>query len=163
MGPWVEENRDTACSESPLVSQPVFCASRCRCSQSILGNIRDERERKTTTRRTNMYETNGKLLNYLNFTWIDQWLLIAFVAMRSNVKKFTGTVRLSPQWMVLCALPNNGHPFQRDHAWFNGAHTGDTVQCSGPFPFDSHCKGGGMTPMRRLLSPGGSERCSSAE
>lgn len=59
-----------------------------------------------------------------------------------------------------CALRNNGHPSQSEDAWLNGAQTGDTVQCSGPFPFDSHSTRGGMTPMRRLLSPGGSERCS---
>lgn len=59
-----------------------------------------------------------------------------------------------------CARRNNGHPSQSERSWFNGAQTGDTVQCSGPFPFDSHSTGGGVTPMRRLLSPGGSERCS---
>lgn len=59
-----------------------------------------------------------------------------------------------------CVLCNNGHPSQSGRSWFNGAQTGDTVQCSGPFPFDSHSTGGGVTPMRRLLSPGGSERCS---
>lgn len=61
-----------------------------------------------------------------------------------------------------CVLCNNGHPSHSEDAWLNGAQTGDTVQCSGPFPFDSHSTGDGMTPMRRLLSPGGSERCSSA-
>lgn len=61
-----------------------------------------------------------------------------------------------------CVLRNNGHPSHSEDAWLNGAQTGDTVQCSGPFPFDSHSTGDGMTPMRRLLSPGGSERCSSA-
>lgn len=54
------------------------------------------------------------------------------------------------------------HP-REVRSWFNGAQTGETVQCSGPFPFDSHSTGGGVTPMRRLLSPGGSERCSFLE
>lgn len=40
-----------------------------------------------------------------------------------------------------CALCNNGHPSQSEDAWLNGAQTGDTVQCSGPFPFDSHSTG----------------------
>ena len=40
-----------------------------------------------------------------------------------------------------CALRNNGHPSQSEDAWLNGAQTGDTVQCSGPFPFDSHSSG----------------------
>lgn len=40
-----------------------------------------------------------------------------------------------------CALWNNGHPSQSEDAWLNGAQTGDTVQRSGPFPFDSHSTG----------------------
>lgn len=28
-----------------------------------------------------------------------------------------------------------------ENAWLNGAQTGDTVQCSGPFPSDSHSTG----------------------
>lgn len=60
-----------------------------------------------------------------------------------------------------CDLDSSGHPSQGEHVWFNEAQIGDTVQCSGPFPFDSLCSGSGMTPMRRLLSPGGSEWCSS--
>lgn len=40
-----------------------------------------------------------------------------------------------------CALRNNGHPSKSENAWLNGAQTGDTVQCSGPFPSDSHSTG----------------------
>lgn len=39
------------------------------------------------------------------------------------------------------ALRNNGHPSKSENAWLNGAQTGDTVQCSGPFPSDSHSTG----------------------
>lgn len=60
-----------------------------------------------------------------------------------------------------CALRNNGHPSKSENGRPNGAQAGDTVQCSGPFPSHSHSAGGGATPMRRLLSPGVSERCSS--
>lgn len=68
------------------------------------------------------------------------------------------------------ALRNNGHPSRGQNGRLNGAQTGgwDTAQCSGPFPFPLTFRrgggggGGGATPMRRLLSPGVSERCSSA-
>lgn len=62
---------------------------------------------------------------------------------------------------VFCVIMDI-HP-REECSWFNGAQTGGTVQCSGPFPFDSLSTGGGVTPMRRLLSPGGSERCSFLE
>lgn len=40
-----------------------------------------------------------------------------------------------------CVLCNNRHPSQSKEAWLNGAQTGDTVQCSGPFPFNSYSIG----------------------
>lgn len=61
----------------------------------------------------------------------------------------------------LRAPRNNGHPSKSENGRLNGAQAGDTVQCSGPFPSHSHSSEGGTTPMRRLLSPGVSERCSS--
>lgn len=65
------------------------------------------------------------------------------------------------------ALRNNEHPSRGHNGRLNGAQAGgDTAQCSGPFPSLTFRRGGGggrgdATPMRRLLSPGVSERCSS--
>lgn len=65
------------------------------------------------------------------------------------------------------ALRNNGHPSRGHNGWLNGAQAGgDTAQCSGPFHLLTFYRGAGggrgdATPMRRLLSLGVSERCSS--
>ena len=58
-----------------------------------------------------------------------------------------------------CALRNNGHPSQSEDAWLNGAQTGGYCAMFRPISFWLTFHWGGMTPMRRLLSPGGSERC----
>lgn len=69
--------------------------------------------------------------------------------------------------LVLCVIMDI-HPGARTAGLMELRPGGDTAQCSGPFPFPLTFRrgggggGGGATPMRRLLSPGVSERCSSA-
>lgn len=133
---WVareEETGDATCRDTPPVSQPVFRGSSLHDSfyqpEKPDGHAR-------SSMGLNVMISFGKF-NYLS------------LCCRSI---FVSDSKDNP-----CDLDSSGHPSQGEHVWFNEAQIGDTVQCSGPFPFDSLCSGSGMTPMRRLLSPGGSE------